>query len=203
MSLYRNQLENWLKRINVKAERVLDIGGASNPARNRVASYEVEETVFFDNGAEEAKVQYIPFDLNLPITQLEGYEKEIKRERKNLLQFDAVFCLEVFEYIWNPVQAMKNIYDLMTEDSVCYISFPAIYPVHQPYEIDYLRYTKQAIMKYLELSGFTQIQITERVATNGRGALAEFYSLEGMHPLRKSDLPYDIGYLVKARKLTI
>lgn len=205
MSYYRRQLEEWLKTINVKAERVLDIGGASNPARSRVNSFEVQECVFFDNGAEEAKVEYMPFDINLPLTQLTGYEAELQKDEfgqlnKTTFKFDVIFCLEVFEYVWNPVQAVKNIYDLMSNDSVAYISFPAIYPVHNPVDIDYLRYTKNVIQKYLEDTGFQKIVIKAREATAGREALANFYRSEGMHPVRNSALPFDIGYLVKARK---
>lgn len=207
MSYYRTQLEEWLKTISVNAHRVLDLGGASNPVRNRVAKWAVEECVFFDNGAEDAKVEYMPFDINLPLEkQLEGYFRPTEDESRQTVvvdgtfKFEAVFCLEVFEYVWNPVQAVKNIYDLMAEDSVAYISFPAIYPVHNPVEIDYLRYTQNVIQKYLQDTGFQKIVIKPRVATAGREALANFYSKEGMHPVRNSSLPYDIGYLVKARK---
>lgn len=204
MSYYRQQLENWLKRIRVNTDRVLDIGGASNPARGRVQTYQVDETVFFDNGAEEAKVEYMPFDINLPLEQLPAYyvgNPTIDVKKNSVYNFNVVFCLEVFEYVWNPVQAIKNIYDLMSNDSVAYISFPSIYPVHNPVEIDSLRYTKNVIQKYLKDAGFTDFKITPRIATEGLHALREFYSKEGMHPVRGSDLPYDIGYLVEARKL--
>ena len=211
MSYYRDQLEKWLQTISINTEHVLDIGGASNPARRRIRHFEANTCTFFDLGVEEPVVEYFEFDINLPLTQFEGYDPYDRKEKfnyllptkPNLFQFDAVFCLEVFEYVWNPVQAMKNIYDLMNNDSVCYISFPAIYPVHNPVEIDYLRYTKKAIEKYLNDNGFTGIEISPRVATMGRGLLATFYSEEGMHPVRKSDLPFDIGYLVKARKIII
>lgn len=207
MSFYRDQLEKWLRTINIKTERVLDLGGASNPVRTRLGKVDVQEWVFFDNGSESAKVTFIPFDINLPLDQLEGYYKkgigEGVVEINSLFQFDALFCLEVFEYVWNPVQAIKNIYDLMKNDSVTYVSFPAIYPVHNPVEIDYLRYTKAVIQKYFEMANFKNIEITARVATRGAMCLGEFYGLEGMHPVKRSSLPYDIGYMVKARKLNL
>lgn len=201
MSYYRNQLENWLKTIDVKVEKALDLGGASNPARNRIRTADVGEWMFFDNGAEEPKVDFTKYDINLPNKdQFWGYKPE---DIAKVFSFDAIFCLEVFEYVWNPVQAIQNIWDLMSPDSVVYISFPAIYPVHEPYKIDFLRYTKEAIMHYLSLLPFQQIEIVPRIATVGKGDLQRFYSNEGMHPLRGSELPYDIGYLVKARKLTL
>jgi hypothetical protein len=216
MSYYREQLEAWLKTIKVNTERVLDLGGASNPVRGRVGLWNVQECTFFDLGKEKAVTQYIPFDINIPLEpQLPGYKRFINnvsiqtdanlalKKLYSLFQFDAVFCLEVFEYVWNPIQALYNIYNLMTNDSVAYISFPAIYPVHNPIEIDYLRYTKQVIEKYLDIIGFSNIEITPRVATKGRASLSRFYSEEGMHPVRGSSLPFDIGYLVKARKLNV
>jgi len=193
MSYYRDQLETWLKTINIKAERVLDLGGAANPVTNRLGSFEANEYVCFDNGKEEAKVQYINFDINESLSKLGYDEKSFK--------FDCIFCLEVFEYVWNPVQAIDNIYNLLMPDGFAYISFPSIYPVHNPEEIDYLRYTKKAIEKYMDLVGLVIKSIQPRVATAGWDELSGFYSKEGMHPVRGSKLPFHIGYLVKVNKL--
>jgi SAM-dependent methyltransferase len=192
MSFYRNQLEAWLKTFNIKADRVLDLGGAANPIRSRVKSFEAKEYVCFDSGAEESKTDYFKFDINLPLEQLTGYNE-------GSFKFDCLFCLEVFEYVWNPVEAFRNVSRLLCDDGVAYISFPAIYPVHNPTEIDFLRYTKRAIEKYCELNKFEIIELIPRVAT-AREELSSFYSKEGMHPVRGSDLPFDIGYLLKIRK---
>ena len=193
MSYYRNQLENWLKTLDIKADKVLDLGGAANPIPTRLKSFSSNEYICFDNGSEEAKNQYIKFDINQPLEQLEGCnEKSFK--------YDCIFCLEVFEYVWNPVEAMRNIERLLCEDGIAYISFPSIYPVHNPVEIDYLRYTEQAIRKYIELSGLKLMSLVPRIATEGISSLSEFYSKEGMHPVRGSSLPFYIGYMVKVNK---
>ena len=206
MSYYRNQLEEWLKHITVNADRVLDLGGASNPVRKRVKEYIAGETCFLDNGAEEAKVDYIPFDINKPLTeQLKGFESYMSDDfhEERPFEFDTVFCLEVFEYVYAPWQAIQNIWNLMSGDSICYISFPTIYPIHEPHQIDYLRYNLPVIKKYFSMFPFQQLEITPRVATFGRHDLARFYADEKMHPLKHSSLPFDIGYLVKARKITV
>ena len=193
MSFYRNQLESWLKTISVKTVRVLDLGGAANPVIPRLKSFQADEYICFDNGSEEAKTQYIKFDINEPLEQLEGFkEKDFK--------FNEIFCLEVFEYVWNPVEAVRNISRLLANDGIAYVSFPSIYPVHNPENIDYLRYTKQAIIKYVYSNGMEIHDIVPRVATEGQIALSSFYSLEGMHPLKNSILPFDIGYMVKIIK---
>lgn len=193
MSFYRNFLENWLSGISVKANRVLDLGGGANPIVKRVKSFEVEEYVCFDLGVEEPKTEYTEFDINYPLEKLEGYnEKSFK--------FDCIFCLELFEYVWDPKEAFRNISRLLGDDRIAYISLPSIYPVHQPEEIDYLRYTKRAIEKYCSLFNLKILEIIPRVATEGMNALGEFYSKEGMHPVRHSQLPFDIGYMVKVVK---
>src|SRR3972149_5316817 len=178
MSYYRDQLETWLKTINIKAERVLDLGGAANPVTNRLGSFEANEYVCFDNGKEEAKVQYINFDINESLSKLGYDEKSFK--------FDCIFCLEVFEYVWNPVQAIQNIWEMLVNDSVAYISFPTQYPWHQPKDIDFLRYTKAGITKLINLHPFEIKELIPRIATKGKEDLANFYRNEGMHPLRNT-----------------
>lgn len=194
MSSYREQLEGWLSRISINADRVIDIGGAAKPIPTRLKSFKANEYIIFDTGSEEVVVeQYVPFDINKPLTQLGGYGM-------GSFGYDCLFCLEVFEYVWNPVMAFENIRDLMCEDGVAYVSFPAIYPVHNPIEIDYLRYTRRAIEKYAEVVGLNILSITSRVAMAGSMSLANFYRDEGMHPVRHSELPFDIGYMVKLYK---
>ena len=193
MSLYRNQLEAWLGKLNVSADRLLDLGGAANPVLKRLQSAKVVEYLCLDKGVEDAKVSFIQFDINLPLEQLQGVQEKDFR-------FDAIFCLEVFEYVWNPVQAMQNIARMLMEGGLAYVSFPAIYPVHNPVEIDYLRYTQKAIERLCSEVGLKILEIVPRRATEGQQALSTFYSQEGMHPVRNSSLPFDIGYMVRLTK---
>lgn len=187
MSIYRDQLENWLKLISVKANAVLDVGGLAKPVKDRVHSWEVDKYEILDNCAEtQNKKPDFFYDLN----NLVDLDKK----------YDVVFCLEVMEYIYNPIQALENINSFLRENGTLYMSFPAIYPVHNPQEIDYLRYTKEAIIKLLSETGFSEWEITPRVATEGANHLLNFYSLEGMHPVKNRTI-LDIGYMVKAKKV--
>lgn len=202
MSFYRDQLENWLKTIDVKAGRVLDIGGGANPVKGRTRSWDVREYYILDNMAEDFNIDfgiandYFNDDIN---DHLDFTERQYAP--LGGFNLDVIFCLEVFEYVWNPWQAIRNISNnLIISGGIAYISFPAIYPVHNPKEIDYLRYTKKGIEKLLRKAELFPWTITPRVATKGRQALADFYRLEGMHPVKGDDVIYDIGYLVEARK---
>lgn len=187
MSFFRNQLEAWLKMIDVKADSVLDVGGAANLVKDRVKSWDVANYRILDNGAE----------VNNNIVEGLLYFNDLNEPIELDQRFDVVFCLEVFEYIWNPVQAMQNLSNLVKDDGILYISFPTIYPLHNPPQIDYLRYTKNGVQKLLEVAGFNRWEITPRIPVNYH-TLQKFYSEEGMHPLRGTMDIYDIGYCVKA-----
>lgn len=187
MSYYREQLESWLKKIEVSG-RVIDVGGASNPVKDRVAKWDASEYVIADLSIETPMVKdFIKLDLN-------------DRIPENFGVFDRVFCLEVFEYIWNPVMAMHNIKTMLAPQGVAYISFPTIYPPHNPEDIDYLRYTMDGVKKLLEVVEFKNYLITPRAATKGHDSLRSFYSQEGMHPRKNDPTLYNIGYMVQAFK---
>lgn len=184
MSYYRDQLERWLKTIYVECDSVLDVGGGQLPIKDRVAKFDVKKYRILDNEAEFKPHMFGDLNYIIDIDQ----------------PYDVLFCLEVFEYIWNPVQAMENLSSFLKPGGIAYISFPTIYPLHNPPGQDNLRYTKNGIEKILSRCNFNW-EITPRVATLGREKLAQFYNMEGMHPLKGTSEIFDIGYLVKATKV--
>ena len=183
-SLYRQQLEAYLKRIDVRAESVLDVGAGSHPIMKRVNSWDVKEYKTLDNDAK-FKPDYLK-DLN--------YKIELDRK------FDIVFCLEVSEYLFRPLVAIKNLYNFLKNDGILYISFCSIYPLHNPPKIDYLRYTKNAVEKLLKEAGFKDWEITPRIASNGQKSLCSFYFQEQMRFMKGTDEIFDLGYMVRALK---
>lgn len=167
MSFYRNQLEDWLKTLHIKADCVLDIGGGSNPVKERVASFDASAYHVMDNMLEELKIN-VDYNVDLNLT-LATAEK----------MYDVIFCLEVMEYIWNPAQAMININWLSKPNSLLYITFPFVYPVHNPRLYDYLRYTPQGAVKLVEYAGFKVLECIYRIDRSDK--LFEFYKADGMH----------------------
>lgn len=192
MSYYRQQLEEWLKTIDIKANKVLDVGGSANPANKRLRSLDVKEYHFLDNNNElEYHNKWTHPQFLYDIQQ--SHCKEIKSLHGH--SYDVIFCLEVFEYILNPYAAINNIKYLLNKGGTLYITFPFIYPLHQPVNSDCLRYTKTAVMKLLE--GFTEVNITPRIDQSGK--LIEFYQADGMR-CAKGEQHNITGFLVKAIK---
>jgi len=200
MSYYKTQLENWLKPLDVKADRVLDVGGGALPVKNRVKSWDVKEYKILDNELEEGFKQKPDY-----IADIQDYDKMmfvmLYKENDEMVVdlYDVVFCLVVFEYIWNPVQALKNINSLMILGGTLYVSFPFIYPHHNPVGCDYLRYTRWGVEKLMKEAGFEIIDIKSRIIEVSD--LNYIWRSENMHPAKEFKNHNEIGYLVKAKSV--
>lgn len=183
MSFYRTQLEDYLSKLEVKANNVLDIGGASNPVKNRVASWDVAQYEIADNGLEDGEYN-IQVDLNNP-------------KSPNYYFYDMIFCLEVYEYIINPIKATEYIYKSLNNEGKAIITFPFIYPLHNPKEHDYLRYTKRGVEKLLEKAGFKDWDIFPRRPRTD--TLQRYYTEDGMRAAKGEDHAVT-GFIVEAYK---
>lgn len=187
MSHYRNQLETWLKTVSVETDNVVDIGGASNPAKNRVAKFECKACDFIDSELEK------PADgVNVLKADIQQYE-QLRAVGLSYDLYDVAFCLEVFEYIYDPLTALSNIHTLMKPGGVLYITFPFVYPQHNPMEFDYLRYTPTGAYKLLKEAGFSIVETAYR--TDRSGVLPTFYRADGMHAKGDSSIT---GVMIKA-----
>lgn len=203
-SYYRQQLEEYLKTVDVKADRVLGVGDAQQLTKGRTKSWEVGEYKILDleqPHKAEHKVD-IMWDLNLFVADYINWNKFNKEPGDNTAYanyFDTIFCLEVAEYLYNPLEAMYNLSYWLKPGGILYISFPFCYPVHQPIEDDMLRYTRRGATKLLEESGFEILEITPR--TVKVASLRALYAAEKMRAAK--DYPYhdEVGVIIKAKKL--
>lgn len=214
-SYFREQLEEWLKTIDVKADCVLDVGGAQLPVKDRVRTWEVKEKDYKILDLENPHKGEKP-DIVCDLNNVDDIhtchnnfpdcwnEPEIKHEVGVIYEnsFDVIFCLEVMEYIWNPYRSLKNINWFMRKDGILYISFPFIYPHHNPEGKDYLRYTRWGVEKLLKEAGFEIEEIVTRLASKEGGfILANFFGTDRMRPSKQYQGHNEVGYLVKARKV--
>lgn len=173
-SFYRQQLEDYLKKTDIKAKLLYDIGGKQKSIKGRTKTWEVQELVCLD----------LPeYDLNEPQIH----------ERKA----DFVLCLEVFEYLINPLQAMKNISDSLEKNGVAIVSFPFVYPIHNEVEFDSLRYTLSGIKRFAKIVNLTIENVHYRRTKTS--TLVQYYQQDGMKMAKGED--HNItGYIIKFRK---
>ena len=179
-SYTRYLLEEWLQEQSIVALAVADVGGLKLPVKDRVKDWQVQRYDILD----------LPeHDLNLPWDLTEIY--------------DIAFCLETFEFMYDPFQAMQNLHRFLKKDGILYASFHFLYPHHGPRPgLDCLRYTRWGIERLLQEVGFSEWRITPRRFKH-LAALYAFYTKEGMFKgiLKNLSLVHtEQGYLVKAVK---
>jgi SAM-dependent methyltransferase len=186
-SSYRNSLNEWLSQLEVKADRVLDIGGAQEKMPPRVKSWDVKEYLIADlpEPHKDSPKPDIEMDLNdAPSWLYQG-------------MYDLVFCLEVFDYVWSPKDAMKQIEILLKRGGTAWVTFPSVYPLHQPVEDDALRYMPAGIVKLADSAGLSVEQmIKRRPETNG---WMEFVNAERMRAAKHEDHAFT-GFIVELSK---
>jgi SAM-dependent methyltransferase len=179
----REQLNDWLGKIEIDCKTVGDIGVANNPNKERVKSFQCDEYITFDLTTELANEL-----LNLDESYQGYYE-----------YFDVIFCTEVLEHVIDPVLALNTIYGMLKEKGILYLSVPFMYPIHS--SKDLMRYTSNGLKALLEKVGFKDIEIDESVATAGKEDLASFFAKERMHSEElRNGYTFPIGYKVKAIK---
>jgi len=174
MSYYREQLESYLKQIDVNAGIVLDVGGKQKPVKDRTKSWNVSQYEILD----------------LP-------EHNLDEPFNYHTQADFVFCLEVFEYLIIPTTAMKNIANLLKPGGKACVTFPFIYPLHNEVEFDSLRYTKSGIVRLAKYAGLNVEKIMERKTKTN--SLVKYYSEDGMRAAKGHNHSVT-GYIVIFKK---
>jgi hypothetical protein len=171
-------LEDWLKTIDVNVAAVADVGGRKLPVKDRVRSWVAKRYDILD----------LPeYDLNQAWSLKDIY--------------NIVFCLEVFEYVYNPLQAMTNLYEMLKSGGELYASFQFIYPHHAPEGRDYLRYTRWGVEKLAKEAGFRSVEIRPRTFHNQLFIFLLYFSekMKGVH--RNPDwIHREQGYLLRGIK---
>lgn len=195
-SIQREQLNSWLKTIDV-AGVVLDIGGSQLPMeKSRVKSWNPTEVKVLDMQKPHACIKYpdIIQDLNEPI------EPNTAHLFGEYSKYDIAFCLEVSEYLWNPVQSIRNIATLLKKGGILYMSFHFITPIHGPINEDYLRYTRWGVEKLMKEAGFEIQEMVIRDTKEGN-LLLDFFKRERMRPMNNYKHHNETGYLIAAKKI--
>lgn len=169
-SYYKQQLNDFVASLNVKADVVLDIGGAQNPIKGRTSGWEVEDYKIVDLETPHVTKQPpdLVQDMNFPLD---------KQMEEHVFKADVIFCLGVFDYVINPNVAMNNIYWLLKYSGYAWVEFPFVYATHEPVWDEGCRYSEGCINRLADQAG---LKITETIRKMERsGLLRRWYSEEG------------------------
>ena len=198
MSYSREQLEDWIKTITNVKGNILDIGGSQLSIIKRLNKNELDiddyKILDLEEPHECKEKPDIIWDINESLNNTNTIDFN-KPPDLYMNKFDMAFCIEVSEYWWNPIQALNNINYLIKKDGILYISFHFIYPVHNPVEQDFLRYTPKGVEKILEETGFEILEMKPRLF---KGYLN--LHIDGMRPAKEYNKHQWQGCLVKCLK---
>lgn len=190
-SSYRLALDRWLAELDVNSNRVLDIGGAQLPVKGRTRSWQVESYTIADlpQPHKDSPQPDITLDLNESKLTYDSYGK-----------YDMIFCLEVMDYVWDPVAAFRFFYNLLEPFGTAWVSFPSLYPAHQPIDDDALRYMPAAILKLAKYHNFVVAQmIPRRTETD---AIYQAFRTERMRCAKHIDHNVS-GYICAFQKIAV
>lgn len=176
MSRTRDQLEAWLKVQHYAAERVLDVGGSQRPIESRLGALRSKVVRILDLPNPHETLQKPDYAFDLEHDDSAGWLQA------NCGQFDLVFCLEVFDYIVNPLQALRNLATLTKRGGTLVVSFHFVYPHHNPVAQDGLRFTEYGARRLLAMAGFKVEDVFYRTAEPDN--IVGMYEAEGMRMAR-------------------
>ncbi len=185
-SVYKQQLLNWVSSLDVKADTVIDIGGSQDPIKGRTKSWEVKKYLIADLPQPHYEKQKPDIEFNL--------ENKFYKPR---VQADLIFCLEVFDYIRDPITAFDRISAMLKDGGSAWVSFPFFYPIHNPVESEGLRYTEPALRYYGDLYNIPVKEVIYRRPESRK--LLEYISEDGFRAAK--DYNHNvIGYIVRFQK---
>lgn len=186
-SFYKQQLNDWKRTLDVKADVVFDIGGAQDPMKGMTNSWDVRDYKIID----------------LPVPHVEKVHPDIEWDMNDLMpnapQADLILCLGVSDYIINPNIFMENIKNMLKDDGVAWVEFPFVYPIHNPIEEEGCRYSEGCIRRLAKQAGLVIEEIIYKRPKPGNTKLLEFYREDGMRAAKGVDHNVT-GYIVKLTK---
>lgn len=190
-SVYKQQLNDWVSELDVKANLVIDIGGSQSPIKGRTRTWEVQEYKIMDLEVPHVEKQRpdIIQDMNQQLSWDHHYYFE---------QADLIFCLGVFDYVINPNIAMENIYTLLSREGSAWVEFPFVYAHHEPLYEEGCRYSEGCIFRLAEQAHLMIVELIRKPAGNDH--LIRFYQEDG-HRMSKNYRYHDTtGFIVRLQK---
>jgi SAM-dependent methyltransferase len=186
-SEYKLQMIEWLDKKMIPGGSVLSIG-CQNDDRKYFKSFEAHEFKTLDfNPANNPDIVH---DMNTDLFPGEFENEWIGR-------FDFVLALDLFEYIYDPVMAHKNLNLLLKPGGVLFVTYPFVYPQHEPAGTDYLRYAPDGVRKLLTNAGFEIMEV--ECKKNDNGTLQNYYHADRLKCRAGAD--HDItGVMIIAKK---
>ena len=144
------EFEDFAKDKNLSGKRVLDVGCRDDKDKEFFEQFGLEWTGTDKNPKEGSK--YV----------IKAEMEMFGNDNPFLRKYDIIFVCHSLEHSENPLKALKNIYNLLTQNGWLFISLPCYckYHILDCLDDDHIFvFTKWQILKLLRYIGFKQIKI--------------------------------------------
>lgn len=129
--------------------KLLDVGCGRSPYKDNVLKYVESYT-----GVDHPKVAKLYDSINKP-----DYYADASKLPFTNGSFDTVIMLQVLEYLEKPQLALNELKRVLKKDGTLILTSPFMYPLHDG-KYDRNRFTKEGVIKMLQESGFSKVNIT-------------------------------------------
>lgn len=194
MSVYKDQLNEWVSQLEVSADVVMDIGGSQNPIKGRTKSWDVKDYKIVDLETPHVTKQApdIAWDMNESLVSI------VPTPNFSLGSADLIFMLGVMDYVINPNIAMDNLYWMLKEGGTAWIEWPLFYGHHEPLWDEGCRYSEGCIMRLLKQAKLNLDEIIRKPA--GNALLVEFMRRDGQRLARDYQYHDTVGFITKVSR---
>lgn len=190
-SWYKQQLNEWKATLDVKADKVFDIGGSQSPIKGMTKTWDVGNYWIVDLKDPHVQVEApdIVQDMNLPLNfPSDSHYGDV----------DLIFMLGVMDYVINPNIAMENIATLLKDDGYAWIEWPFNYATHEPVDQEGCRYSEGCVMRLLDQAGLELVEMIRKMERSG--LLRQWYAAEGQRAARSYPYHGVTGFITKVKK---
>jgi len=204
-SSYRNSLNQFLSGLELECDTLIDVGGSQERLSHRVKSFQVKNYIVLDLPKPHANSPKpdIAWDMNDSIIEeAASYESDAGYELGYRFSVeenkaDIITAFELFDYIWHAPNAMRNIAFMLKPGGTAIVSYPTIYPHHNPIEDDAMRYMEGGIRKLAKYAGLEVIEMIKRRPETD--AIEQLWRRERLRAAKHYDHNL-LGFIVKFRK---
>lgn len=196
-SSHRNSLNEFLSGLKLDCDTLIDCGGSQEKLPARVKKFNVKNYIILDLTEPHANSPKpdIAWDMNDLIDFNYANARGVYGRVKGAA--DIVTAFELTDYIYLPGNMMRNIAFMLKPGGISYVSYPSVYPLHQPIEDDALRYMPGGIKKLANYAGLEIVEVVKRRPETD--LFEQFYRAERMRAAKHEDHRFT-GLIVKFRK---
>lgn len=188
MSLYKDQLNEFVSSLDLKGKVLIDWGGSQNPIKGRTNTWEIEDYKIVD--------LEVPHSSSPEPDLVQDANEPLKGDiLKYVNKTDILIAFGIYDYVINPNIATNSISKLLSSTGYAWIEWPLFYGHHEPLWDEGCRYSEGCIMRLL---GQSKLKLDEMIRKPaGNPLLVQFMRMDGQRLSKNYEHHDTVGFITK------